>query len=170
MRADGCYGECLVARKATLGGTVIKASLIGFSVLLVLLGFGLSQWILFLAAILVYVTIMIWPKFDVVYEYVFVDGQLDFDKILGGNGRKHVKRIDMDKVEIVAPMNSHALDGYKHLNLKPVDFTSLIHDDEHKVFSIMYKGEQGMECIWFEPNDALLGLMKYKSPRKIVEI
>ncbi len=170
MRSNGCYGECLVARRATMSGTLIKATLIGFTVLLALLGFGISPWILFLAAILAYVTFLIWPRFDVVYEYVFVDGQLDFDKILGGNGRKRAKRIDMDKVEIVAPVNSHALDGYKHLNLKPIDYTSLIRDENHKVFAIMYKGEQGMECIWFEPDDAMLGLMKYKSPRKVVEI
>ncbi len=170
MRADGCYGECLVPRKQTLGGVVLRSSMVGLCALLVLLGLGVSSVFLLIGAIAIYLTMVVWPRFDVVYEYVFVDGQLDFDKILGGNARKRAMRIDMDKVEIVAPVNSHALDGYKHLNLKPIDYTSLVRDDEHKVFVIMYKGEQSIQCIWFEPNAELLGLMRYKAPRKVVEV
>ncbi len=170
MRSDGCYGECLVARKPTIGGAIAKAALIGLVIVLALLGYMISPVLFVVNAILIFFTVMIWPRFDVVYEYVFVDGQLDFDKILGGNGRKHAKRIDMDKVEIVAPVNSHALDGYQHMSMKPQDFTSLIRDEEHKVYAIIHKGDKEMEYLLFEPDAALLALMKSKAPRKVVEI
>lgn len=170
MKADGCYGECVVPRRPTLSGAVLRSAMVGLCALFVLLGLGVSPLFILVAVIAIYITMAVWPRFDVVYEYIFVDGQLDFDKILGGNARKHALRIDMEKVDIVAPVNSHALDGYKHLNLKPIDYTSLVRDDEHKVFAIMYKGEQNVQCIWFEPNAELLALMRYKAPRKVVEV
>ncbi len=171
MRAEGCYGECVVKKSPSLKDAFLKGCLVTLGIVLLLAGLLLQQiLILMVAAIYLYVFIAIlWQRFDVTYEYVFVDGQLDFDKIMGGNARKHIKRIDMDTVEIVAPENSHALDGYQHLNLKPIDFSSTIRNEEHRVFAIINKGVKETEKILFEPNAELLSLMKSKSPRKIQE-
>ncbi len=38
----------------------------------------------------------------------FVDGQIDFDRIIGGESRKTMKRMILEKVEVVAPEHSHA--------------------------------------------------------------
>lgn len=43
------------------------------------------------------------PSKDIAYEYVFVDGQIDFDCIIKGNKRKHKKRTDLEKIDLIAP-------------------------------------------------------------------
>lgn len=168
MRMEGCYGECVVKRRATMGGAFAKAGLLLVTTLLVMLGF-LVSWLLLLGIAAGFLTYFLWPRFDVTYEYVFCDGQLDFDRILGGEARKHGYRIDFEHVEIVAPENSHALDAYKHMNLKHRDYSSLIEGEGHKVFVIIHKASDSVEAIRFEPNAEMLALMKNKAPRKIVE-
>lgn len=168
MKMEGCYGECVVKRRATMGGAMAKGGLIALTVLLALIGVAVNFVMLFAVAA-GFLTYFMWPRFDVTYEYVFCDGQLDFDRILGGEARKHGYRIDFDHVDMVAPENSHSLDGYKHLNLKPRDFTSLIEGEGHKVFVIIHKAEAGIEAIRFEPNQEMINLMKSKAPRKVME-
>ena len=165
---EGSYSECVVARRQTVKDYAIKGLLIALAISITIAGLFLS--VLFvLAAVAWYLIITFWARFQVVYEYVFVDGQIDFDKIMGGKSRKHVKRVDMDTVTIVAPKNSHALDGYKHLEGKAIDFTSLDPERESKVYVIVNKGDKDTEIIRFEPDETMVALMKKKAPRKVQE-
>lgn len=168
MNLEGCYCECVVKRRGTMGGAFCKAGLLALTTLLAVIGLAVT-WLLLLAFAAGYLTYWLWPRFQVTYEYVFCDGQLDFDKILGGEGRKHVYRIDLEHVEMIAPENSHSLDGYRHRNLPSRDFTSLMQEEGHKVFVIIHKMDKGQEEIRFEPDEKMLALMKSKAPRKIVE-
>ena len=169
MRGDGCYTECTVRKSATVTDGIIKGLMVFAGCAVTLLGMLIHPLILLVAAVIWYVITLIWPRFQVVYEYVFVDGQLDFDKILGGNARKHVKRIDMEQVLMVAPENSHALDGYRHLTVTPFDFTSLASGEGHRVYVIAVQGAKDTELIRFEPDETMVTLMKQKSPRKVSE-
>ncbi|MBR5712826.1 MAG: hypothetical protein IKX54_04445 [Lachnospiraceae bacterium] len=168
MRGDGCYTECTVRREKTGRDIVIKVSLIALATLFIILGLLIHPLVLALAAVAWYLVIAFWSRFNVVYEYVFVDGQLDFDKIMGGDARKHLKRIDMDQVILVAPERSHALDSYRNKPEKPSDYTAHSKNEaEHRVYVIVNQGDKGVELIRFEPDDNLLSYMKQKSPRKI---
>ena len=162
------YCECVVPRKATLKDSVIKASLITLATLVTLIGFVIPLAFL-VAAIGWYLIFTFWPRFQVVYEYVFVDGQIDFDRILGGSTRKQCKRIDLDTATIVAPARSHALDGYKHLQKKPLDYTSLDPERENLVYVIVNGEGNTAELIRFEPDETLIAHMKRKAPRKVQE-
>ncbi len=110
-----------------------------------------------------------WPRFNVVYEYVYVDGQIDFDAIYSGSARKHLFRVDMDKIDVVAPLGSSELAGYEHLNLKAKNFSSYDKANESKQYVIIAKGntDSTHEKIIFEPSEEMLTMMKKKSPRKI---
>lgn len=66
-----------------------------------------------LAAALICIDILLIPFLKIEYEYIFCDGQIDFDRINGGARRKHILRVDMEEVELVAPKNSHALDQFR---------------------------------------------------------
>ena len=165
---EGSYSECVVARRQTVKDYAIKGLLVALAISITVVGLYLPV-VFVLAAIAWYAIITFWARFQVVYEYVFVDGQIDFDKIMGGSARKHVKRIDMDTVTIVAPQNSHALDGYKHLKGKAMDFTSLDPEHESKVYVIVNTGQKDTEIIRFEPDETMIALMKKKGPRKVQE-
>ena len=105
------------------------------------------------------------PTNDIAYEYIFVDGQIDYDCIYGGSKRKTLKRIDMSEVEVVAPENSHRLDSYKNLQL--IDYSSGMPQDRHYI--AVFAGEKGSGRIRFTPDDKMLQMMEFKSPSKVVK-
>lgn len=159
------YAEAGVKRRSTPGTIAAKAGLIVGIVLLTFFGLLTGSPILVpVAAVLIVVIIYFFPRFNVEYEYVFCDGQLDFDKIMGGAKRKTALRIDFENVEIVAPKGSHALDSYQQHRVK--DFSSC--NSEVKPYVIITSNGDQMLQIYFEPSEKMLEVMKLKSPRKIV--
>lgn len=119
------------------------------------------------AAMIVFIIYM-FPRLNVEFEYVYCDGQIDFDKIMGKAKRKNILRIDFEQVEIMAPVNSHAFDGYTYIkDIVVKDFSS--GNKESKPYAlIVSKGAQKTKII-FEPNEKMLACIKQKSPRKIAQ-
>jgi hypothetical protein len=161
------YAEAGVKRKDTPRTILLRALLvIGLfvGVLLLLLG---SFFTIFGAALEV-ILVMMFPKLNVDYEYVFVDGQLDFDRITGKSKRKTLLRIDMDQVEIVALQGSHALDSFTYLKCENKDFSSGNKDSKPYIIIVGVKDKKYR--IAFEPGEKMLSMMKQKSPRKVSQI
>ena len=163
------YTEASVKKKVTAMDTFIKV--IAVFAVAVLLGYGFvfgSTLVGFLGAIALVGAYYLIPRLSVVYEYVFCDGQLDFDKIMAGEKRKHMYRLDFDQVLIMAPANSHALDGYKsNPAAKKLDFTSL--EKERKVYCIVESAGDIQTLVYFEPNEKMISFIKQKAPRKVSE-
>lgn len=163
-RMNELYAEAVVKRKdtaATMGLRALMIIGVLIGVLLILFG-GIGSFIavgIFLAVFFFY------PRLNVEYEYVFVDGQIDFDRISGKAKRKTMLRIDFEHVEIMAPINSPALDSYNHVQLEKKDFSSLNKDS--KPYVIIANSEGKKMKIIFEPNEKMLTMIKQKSPRKV---
>lgn len=158
------YAEAGVKRKDTAATIGLKAlmvvgMLIGFFCLF------LGQVAGILGAVLIVGIFYFFPKLNVEYEYVFVDGQIDFDKIMGKAKRKNMFRIDFDQVEIMAPVGSHALDGYTYDKLEQKDFSS--RNKESKPYAIIASLNEKKYKILFEPSEKMLTMIKQKSPRKV---
>ena len=163
------YAEAGVKREKTMKSHLAKGGLIAAVVVVFFIGtLFLGPIGSFISAIMLVGCIYLFPRFNVEYEYIYCDGQLDFDRITGNSKRKNVLRIDFEKVEMVAPVNSHALDNYKHMNLVTKDFTSLKPDA--KVYAIICRAERENLKILFEPSEKMLGCIKQKTPRKISEV
>jgi len=158
------YAEASVKRKdtvATIGLRILMIIGVFVGLFLIVAGNLLS----ILGAAVVVLVFIFYPRLSVEYEYVFVDGQLDFDKISGKSKRKTMLRIDFDQVEIMAPINSSALDNYKHMQLEEKNFTSLNKDCKPYVI-IVNSGSKKLKIL-FEPNEKMLSMIKQKSPRKV---
>ena len=158
------YAEASVKRVNTAGTYVIKFLLVFLCILSFLLS-AASQILLFVSAILIVACIYFFPRFNVEYEYVFCDGQLDFDKIMGNAKRKTALRIDFENVEVMAPEGSHSLDGYTHVNFKVKNFTS--GRKEIKPYVIVTREGEMVNKILFEPDENMIQKIKNKSPRKV---
>lgn len=106
------------------------------------------------------------PTNHIAYEYVFVDGQIDFDCIYAGSKRKNLAKMDLETTDIVAPAGSHELDSYR--NLKCEDYSSGY--EEHKHYVLVYRGENGVSSkIKFTPDEKMLYNMKMKAHSKVKE-
>lgn len=165
---NGSYAETAVKKKVTVGMQLGKIALIILGILLIFGGLFLHLTLISILGVVEVVALFfILPMFDITYEYIFCDGQIDFDKITGGEKRKTVIRIDMDNVEIMAPVNSHELDSYRNLqDIRHKDFSS--GEDGAKLFCIYYAKGTDRYLITFEPSDTMVECARQKSPRKVV--
>ena len=104
------YSELLVKKKQTAKDLIIKFLLIGLIAATAFLGLigVIFAWIATL--ILGVAAYFILPNLDLEYEYVYVNGELDIDKIMAKSKRKRLKSFDLAKLEIMAPVNSHRMD------------------------------------------------------------
>lgn len=166
------YAEANAKRKTTGAARALKVTLI-LLVLLVFLGslFAAVQLgknlIVFVGVAAIFGLIWYWPRFKVEWEYVFCDGQLDFDMIQGGEKRKNILRIEIEDADVIAPVASKRLDGYRHLETK--DYSSMREDAKIYGIATRLPEKQEKVVILFEPTMRMLELMQKKCP-EIVEI
>lgn len=160
------YTELLVPRKTPGSAKFLKVLLIVLTVFAGLLGFTFMPLALIVFVGLIVLCYFKLPSFDLEFEYLYVNGELDVDKIMSKTKRKRVARIDMDKVELIAPLKSHELDYYRNNNqIKVQDYSS--GEEDHNIYAMILNGEKGMQMIYFEPNDVILNDMKRIAPRKV---
>lgn len=162
---DYSYVETIVKKEETAKSYAIRVLMILAAVITFFISFiNIITTILFIVVIVA--ILYFFPKLKVDYEYVFVDGQMDFDKILGGNKRKTELRIEFDDIEVMAPHDSPELNRFGHLELKTKNFTSRKKDAPHYVV-IYLKGNE-VYRILFEPSEQMVEAIRRKVPRKLV--
>ena len=168
MEGMYAYAEARTKKKATLSDHLLRVALIGGTVLFIALGL-LTGGIIYTGIGIVFFGLSYYfvPKISAEYEYVYCDGQVDFDRINGGARRKTLLKVDFDQMVVIAPKNSHALDGYKHSGVIVKDFSS--QDKNAKIYAMVVKEGEKTTVIYFEPNEKMLSIMKQKSTMKIVE-
>ena len=157
--------EILVKRVMTTTEKILRAVLIAVTVLCI--AAGLMRWPFLLTGIaLAVVCCFLVPGFDLEYEYLYVNGELDIDKIMSKQKRKRVFSGDISALELMAPSQSHELDHYRsRSDIKAKDFSSGKQDA--KTFTMILKKEQGIEMVTFEPSDIILKDMKRMAPREV---
>lgn len=164
----GSYTENSVKRKTSPATYFAKFGIILMVVVLFAFGFLINQQLIVIGSIALgcVAGYVLFPRFSAEYEYIFCDGQIDFDRINGGESRKHILRVDLDNVEVLAPETSHELDKYNNSNIKVRNFSS--HDPNAKKYCIVTSDEANRVKIIFEPSEKMLELAKAKSPRKVI--
>ncbi len=165
MSGNQLYAEAGVKRKndtksMLLRGLMVLAIIVGILFMLIGSYFAIA------GVILIAAMIFLFPKLNMEYEYVFVDGQIDFDRITGGSRRKTILRVDLEQAEIIAPEGSHALDSYNNnTQLEKKDFSS--GDKNIKAYVIIVNKNEKRYRIAFEPSEKMLSMIKQKYPRKL---
>ena len=113
------------------------------------------------------VGIFVVPNPDYEFEYLLLNKELSVDKIIAKSKRKSLASYDLNKMEIMCPLNSHELDRYKNNNTKVKNFSS----DKEGVtpYVIVYHGENGDELVYVEPDERFISVVKNLFPRKVLE-
>ena len=130
------YSELLVKKEQTVKDQAIKILMIFLLVFTAIAGLILTPlaWVLTIG--LGIAAYFLLPLLDLEYEYVFVNGELDIDRIASKAKRKRMKSFDLAKMEIMAPVNSHRMDYQNHnTNMKVLDFSS--GNSQHKIFAMI---------------------------------
>lgn len=107
----------------------------------------------------------IFPRFDVEYEYSFVNGEIDIDAIYSKEKRKHLDTVEVDTLECVAPYGSHELDRFQH-DFTVADYSAL--DPERKPYVCVQAKEKRLVYLQLE-DKALTDAIRNRIPRKFFE-
>ena len=96
------YTEQLIKKKTDGKDIAIKILLIVLTVI--------SFFIVFLLPLLILVPILfivadvfLFRRMDVEYEYIYINGDLDIDKVMHKERRKHMLSVNVKDVEMLAP-------------------------------------------------------------------
>jgi len=157
------YTEHLIKQKPTAKTMAMKALYIVLCVLAVLAMFVIPFGYI-ITVIVIFVVATFFKRLNLEFEYLFINGDLDIDKIMGQERRKRVFSTNVKEIEIMAPISYAELKPYE--NLKKLDCSSAT--DNKNVFGLVasYKGEKLF--VIFEPNETIINGMKYLAPRKVL--
>ena len=101
------YTEQLIKKQTTGKDRMIKILLILLTVVSVLIIFIFPFGII-LPVALIALDVFMFQRMDVEYEYLFVNGDLDIDKIMHKARRKRVCSVNINDVEILAHLHPEA--------------------------------------------------------------
>lgn len=163
---DGIF-ECIVARKTPAYALPAKIGMSLFLTITLLATLFIHPIFFILTAGFGVFMFFMMPRFDVEWEYTFLDGELRIDKIFSRSSRKRYLNLLFDRVDAVAPVTSD--DIARNLNnpgFTKIDCSAKSGDDS-KVYGILYSDEKARRVILFEPDEKMLKALRRYSPRKV---
>lgn len=156
------YTEQLVKQKTTASTVLAKTVLIAVTAA----SFGLVYLIPFAIiapVIMILIDIVCFKRMDLEFEYLYVNGDLDIDKIMAKQKRKKVFETNVKNIEVLAPKGSIELQQYQ--NVKAHDYSSGVAG--RRLYELVTVEKGHTVKIVFEPNDIILEGMKMLAPRKV---
>lgn len=157
------YTEQLVKKQTGTKDMVIKAFLVAAAIVSVLVVFIFPLGLL----VPIIVIALVWfamTRMDVEYEYLYVNGDLDIDKIMHKSKRKKVFSANAKEIELLAPIDAPQLSQYH--NAKVIDLSSGASDARR--YALITARNGGVEKLIFEPNDTIIEGLFMLAPRKVV--
>lgn len=160
---EDCYAECLIKRKrstASVLGFIGLLVLVIAAFLLILTSPGIGAVVFVAAGICVFI---FYRYLRVEYEYIFVQGELQTDRIYSESVRKKGPRIDFSCVTSVEPLTPNRMASLNRT--KTEDYSS--HYKDHPKYIITYEQAGPTKYFIFEPDANLLEKMARAFPSKI---
>lgn len=157
------YTEQLVKKQTTMKDIFLKALLVAVAIASVFTIFIFPVGILIPVIVITAVVFLI-RRLNVEYEYLYVNGDLDIDKIMNKSKRKRIFSGNIGNMELLAPEGSPELGQYR--GGRTLDFSSGIQEAERYVFVTVDNGQ--VSRVIFEPNDTIIEGIFLMAPRKVI--
>ena len=150
------YTEQLI-KKRTDGKDIMKKTvLIALTVISFFAAF-LFPLLMLLPVIMIVVDVFLFRKLDVEYEYIYINGDLDIDKIMFSANVK-----DM---EILAPENAFQLKDFRES--KFYDYSSGNPESRNRYILVISRSGE-ITKVLFEPKEELIEGVYLLAPRKVI--
>lgn len=158
------YVECLVKAKQSAIAKFFKVVLFVLTVI-----FGLAMFVFGPIPLLLAVVCGVGAYFlnfftDLEYEYLYLDRELVVDKVMAKTKRKRVATYSIDRMEILAPVKSYHLDGYKNRDAKVKDYSVGMELKPDLRYAMYCEG--GLKIV-LNPSEELIKAIKSIAPRKV---
>ena len=159
------YVEWLVKRRDPVYAIPLKALMIAVCVISVFLALQTMFGIIIMAAAFIG-TYFVFINLSIEFEYLYADGGLRIDRIMGKARRKKVFDCEKEDVQFVAPSDSYMLKDYENAHTKLADYSSGRKDG--KVYAMIYQKGSESRKVLFEPNEKMINAMRRAYLRKMV--
>ena len=123
-----------------------------------------SPLFLALTAVFVIVGLLVMRVCDVEYEYQYINGYFDVDKIFHKERRKNVFAAKMDNLLVLAPEDADDLKQYAHA--KVYDYTSGYGTEA--VYGMVFSDDGVLKKVLFEPGEKMLQGIAAQVPGKLM--
>ena len=158
------YTEQLVKRKTPTTSRMLQILLI-----LITIGsagaFFIMPFLILIPVVLVIVDIIIFRSMNVEYEYLYVNGTLQIDKIMAKSRRKTILEMNVNDLEVLAPQATAELRPYQGIKAKNYGSRCA----ESGIYEMIYVQSGVKKRIIFEPNSVIINGMKMLAPRKVFQ-
>ncbi|PKM65595.1 MAG: hypothetical protein CVU95_14795 [Firmicutes bacterium HGW-Firmicutes-2] len=168
MKVNDIFNEQLVERKQNMTDNLKKVTILAAGVLLLATAFlipGLRSLIYVIAIGIIAAIVILLRRFNVEYEYIFTNGELDIDQITNKNKRKRLLSVHVDSFMIMVPISNkdYGKDVDKYSKLYDVS-SGVLHDNTYA--AIFDKDSKKIKLV-FEPNEKMFNAIRAYIPRKI---
>src|SRR5699024_2666160 len=102
-----------VKKKTSGKDIMIKSLLVAVTVMSFLI-VPLMPFLLIVPVLLIVLDYFMFRRLDLEYEYLYVNGDLDIDKIMGKQKRKRIFSMNISELELLAPMGAGELNQYRN--------------------------------------------------------
>ena len=164
---NDAFYEQLVTRKTRPLDFLVRILIILFIAAVAVVGTLFIGFLAFFIAVLLAMGAyyFIFPRLSVEYEYTLLNYDIDVAAIFSKEKRKNITSFDIRQAEIIAPKGSPRLHSYSPGKIQ--DFSS--GNADAKVYAIMIPLDQGVNCIYLEPDQKMLDHMKSWTGMKLYE-
>ena len=157
------YTEQLVKKRPDMKDLAIKVGLILITVIafLIVLVFPIGIILPILAIVL---DVIMFRRLNVEYEYLYVNGDLDVDKIMSRAKRKRMFSMNVSEMELLAPADAPELRQYQ--NARTLDFSS--GTGQAKLYTLVVADHGELKKVIFEPNETIVEGLFLLAPRIVI--
>lgn len=162
---DG-YVEVLVKKKTPVFMKIMKLFMIIVTIG-VFLSFFLfwNPFILLAGFIMCFIDYVVFLPMDMEFEYLYMDGLLQIDKILSKQKRKKYLELELEKIEKAAPKGSAHLVDYWEKKKLVKDCTT--GEDDQNYYSIIYRAGKELWEVRIVSDKQIVDAMRKAAPRKV---
>ena len=157
---NNVYVECLVKAKSSVLLKILKIILILVTIGTGILGMMGLIFFLVVAIVAAIAAYFVFLNADIEYEYLYLDKEITVDKVMAQSKRKRMGVYQLEKMEILAPVDSYHLDAYKNRMVQEFDYSGA----EERAFAFYYEG--GKKII-LSPSEEMIAALRNVAPRKV---
>jgi hypothetical protein len=166
MNNNDIFKEQLVARKNNGKDTLKQIGIVLLGVILIFVG-SITIPSLFVPIVLVVgvAVFVIIKRFNLEFEYIFTNGELDIDKIYNKLKRKHTLTIDVRRFIVMIQMTNPSLKSEIGNISKVIDYGK--GQITESSYAAIYEDDGKRVQLIFDPNETLIKGIHTYIPRKI---
>lgn len=119
--------------------------------------------LVFVGAVVIYGVYRLLGNFGTEYEYIYTNGDLDFDKISGKQNRKRLLTVDCKKIERIGKYT----DGMTIPGNFSATYTCCEQQSDNKYYLVYHHSSLGLVKVIFTPNENLCEALEKSIPRSV---